>query len=43
LDETEEALDVSVLLKVNGQYIPHSVWSTVTFPFSPAFPWPWED
>jgi len=40
LDETEEALYVGVLLKVNRQYVPHIVWSTATFLFSPAMPRP---
>ncbi len=33
LDETEEALNVGVFLKVNRQYVPHIVWSTATLPF----------
>ena len=33
LDETEEALNVGVFLKVNRQYVPHIVWSTAALPF----------
>ena len=38
LDETEEALYVGVLLKVNRQYVPHIVWSTASLPLLAGTP-----